>query len=61
MGHLFLPLIFFVNLGAFLPFWIGVTAWAAFFCGVALIVLPRAKGLFIGVLWVTGAPGAENA
>jgi uncharacterized protein (DUF983 family) len=60
VGHLFLPLIFFINLAAFLPFWIGVTAWAAFFCGVALILLPRAKGLFIGVLWVTRAPGAEN-
>jgi uncharacterized protein (DUF983 family) len=60
VGHLFLPLIFIVNLTALLPFWIGVTCWAAFFCGIALVVLPRAKGMFIGMLWVTHAPGSEN-
>ena len=60
VGHLFLPLIFFVNLGAFLPFWLGVASWAAFFSGVALAFLPRAQGLFIGVLWITQAPGSEN-
>jgi len=60
VGHLFLPLIFIVNLAAFLPFWISVTCWAAFFCGVALLLLPRAKGLFIGMLWVTRAPGSES-
>jgi uncharacterized protein (DUF983 family) len=60
VGHLFLPLIFFVNLDAILPFWIGVTSWAAFFCAVALVFLPRAQGLFIGVLWVTRAPGSES-
>ena len=60
VGHLFLPLIFIVNLAALLPFWIGVTCWAAFFCGVALVVLPRAKGLFIGMLWVTRAAGSES-
>jgi len=61
VGHLFLPLIFFVDLGALMPFWIGVTSWAAFFCGVALVFLPRAQGLFIGVLWVTHAPGSESS
>src|ERR1700730_14151147 len=57
VGHVFLPLIFFVNLEAFMPFWLGVWAWAALFCGVALTLLPRAKGLFIAMLWVTRAPG----
>ena len=60
VGHLFLPLIFFVNLAAFMPFWLGVTCWAALFSGVALAVLPRAKGLMLAVLWVTHAPGVEN-
>jgi uncharacterized protein (DUF983 family) len=50
VSHLFLPLIFFVNLGAILPFWLGVTGWAAFFCGVALVFLPRAQEFFIGVV-----------
>jgi uncharacterized protein (DUF983 family) len=60
IGHLFLPLIFFVDLEIFLPFWLGVTTWAVFFSGVALAFLPRAQGLFIGVLWVTRAPGSGS-
>ena len=60
VGHLFLPLIFFVNLENYMPFWVGVTAWGAFFCALSLALLPRAKGLFIGLLWVTRAPGVEN-
>jgi len=60
IGHIFLPFIFFVNLASFMPFWLGVACWAALLSGVALGVLPRAKGLMIGVLWVTRAPGVEN-
>ena len=60
VGHLFLPLIFFVNLGDLLPLWLVVTSWAVFFSGVALAFLPRAQGLFIGVLCVTHAPGSES-
>lgn len=60
VGHVFLPLVFFVNLEAFMPFWLGVTCWAALLSGAALGVLPRAKGLIIAVLWVTRAPGVEN-
>src|SRR5665213_601265 len=35
VGHLFLPLIFFVNLETVMPFWLGVTAWAALFSGLS--------------------------
>ncbi len=60
VGHLFLPLIFFVDLGTVMPFWLGVTAWAALFSGLSLVLLPRAKGMFIAMLWVTRAPGVDN-
>lgn len=60
VGHIFLPLIFFVNLEAIMPFWLTIVAWVALFSGLALALLPRAKGLFIGVLWVTRAPGFDN-
>lgn len=60
VGHVFLPLIFFVDLAAFMPFWAGVFAWAGLFSGLSLVLLPRAKGLFIALLWVTRAPGVEN-
>ena len=60
VGHVFLPLIFFVNLDAIMPFWAGVFSWAALFSGLSLLLLPRSKGLFIALLWATRAPGVEN-
>ena len=60
VGHVFLPLIFVVNLETFMPFWAGVFAWAGLFSALSLVLLPRAKGMFIGMLWVTRAPGVEN-
>jgi uncharacterized protein (DUF983 family) len=60
VGHVFLPLIFFVDMGAVMPFWAGVWVWAALFSGLSLIVLPRAKGMFIAILWVTRAQGVDN-
>jgi uncharacterized protein (DUF983 family) len=60
VGHIFLPLIFFVNLDAIMPFWAGVFTWAALYTGLSLTLLPRAKGFFIALLWVTRAPGVDN-
>ncbi len=60
VGHIFLPLIFFVNLETIMPFWAGVFAWAALYTGLSLTLLPRAKGFFIALLWVTRAPGVDN-
>lgn len=60
VGHIFLPLMFFVNLDAIMPFWAGVFTWAALFSGLSLLLLPRSKGLFIALLWATRAPGVEN-
>src|SRR5215469_2729961 len=60
VGHVFLPLIFFVNLEAFMPFWAGVFTWAVLFAGLSVALLPRSKGLFIALLWATRAPGVEN-
>src|SRR5579872_5752724 len=60
VGHIFMPLIFFVNLETVMPFWAGVFSWAALFTGLSLAVLPRAKGFFIALLWMTRAPGVNN-
>ena len=59
IGHVFLPLVFFLNLDQVIPFWATVAAYAAFLSLLALALLPRAKGLFIGILWATRAPGVE--
>src|ERR1700759_4433265 len=60
VGHVFLPLIFFVNLETIMPFWAGVFAWAVLFSALSVALLPRAKGMFIALLWVTRAPGVNN-
>jgi uncharacterized protein (DUF983 family) len=60
VGHIFMPLMFFVSLDAFMPFWAGVTLWAALFAGLSMALLPRSKGLFIALLWSTRAPGVNN-
>ena len=60
VGHVFMPLMFFVSLDAFMPFWAGVAVWVALFAGLSLALLPRSKGLFIALLWATRAPGVNN-
>ena len=60
VGHVFMPLMFFVSLDAFMPFWAGVFTWAALFAGLSMVLLPRSKGLFIALLWATRAPGADK-
>ena len=57
VGHIFLPLAFLVNMAALMPEGAVVLFWASLFALLSLLVLPRAKGLFIAILWLTRAPG----
>lgn len=59
VGHIFLPLIFYIDLAAFMPVWATVAVWGAVFCSLSLILLPRTKGFFIGFLWASRAPGVD--
>ena len=56
VGHVFLPFAFMVNVD-FLPTWAAMGLWATLFTAISLAVLPRAKALFIAILWQTRAPG----
>ena len=56
VGHVFLPFAFLVNLD-WMPIWAAMLSLAALFAGLSLAILPRAKALFIGILWQTRAPG----
>ena len=55
VGHVFLPIAFMVELG--LPVWAEAGVWATGFTALALAILPKAKAMFIGILWHTRAPG----
>jgi uncharacterized protein (DUF983 family) len=56
VGHIFLPLAFLADL-SFLPTWAAMLSMAGVFTALSLVLLPRAKALFIAILWVTRAPG----
>jgi uncharacterized protein (DUF983 family) len=56
VGHIFLPLAFLVDMN-WMPTWAVATLWSVCFAAIALAILPRAKSLFIAILWQTRAPG----
>lgn len=38
----------------------GCPVWPLFAVALALVVLPRAKGLLLSVIWATRGPGSER-
>jgi len=56
VGHIFLPFAFMVNVD-WMPVWAAMILWSTCFALLSLAILPRAKMLFIGILWQTRAPG----
>ena len=61
VGHIIVPLIFVVNSLAIWPIWVAMSVWPVATALLALAVLPRSKGVFLAVLWVTRAPGFEQS
>ncbi len=56
VGHIFLPLAFLLNWD-WMPTWAAMVSMATLFACLSLAILPRAKMLFIAILWQTRAPG----
>jgi len=56
VGHIFLPLAFMVDVD-WMPTWAAAAMWSICLAGLSLAILPRAKSLFIAILWQTRAPG----
>lgn len=60
VGHLLIPVVLLVEGGATpWPYWVSMTLWPALALGLSLLVLPRAKALFLGAIWSMKAPGSE--
>ena len=55
VGHVFLPIAFMIDLA--MPVWAVASLWSVLFAGLSLAILPKAKAMFIGILWHTRAPG----
>lgn len=60
VGHIIVPLAVGVELLDPWPDWVAMVLWPAVALGLMLVILPRAKGLFLAAIWSTGAPGSET-
>ena len=56
VGHLLVPFFHIIGFDNDLPGWAPGLILAGIGSILSLIVLPRAKGAFMGLIWVTGAP-----
>jgi uncharacterized protein (DUF983 family) len=61
VGHVIVPLIFVVNSLTVWPLWVAMSVWPTLTALLALAGLPRAKGVFLAILWKTRAPGSERS
>lgn len=59
VGHILAPFILAFGSNNW-PDWAGMIVWAAAALVLSLLLLPRAKGFFIGVIWRSGCIGAEQ-
>ena len=61
VGHIILPIVMAFVLIDTLPAWAAASICAVILAAMSLLILPRAKALFIAILWHTGAPGSRAA
>lgn len=59
VGHIVVPVMLSVERYSAWPTWLAMTVWPLFALSLSLVVLPRAKGALLGLIWVTRAPGSE--
>lgn len=60
VGHLLVPMIFAVERRASWPNWLSMTVWPLMALALTLAILPRAKAVFLSIIWATRAPGSER-
>ena len=59
VGHIVVMLAYEFERHTAWPVWMAVTLWCAVALGLSLLMLPRAKSLFIGIIWATRTSGSE--
>jgi uncharacterized protein (DUF983 family) len=60
VGHIVVPVMLSVERYSAWPTWLAMTVWPLFALALTLVVLPRAKGALLSVIWATRAPGSER-
>lgn len=61
VGHIVMPLLLHFEQAYHPEAWVHFAIWPALTLVLALALLPRCKGVVLGLLWATRAPGSEVA
>lgn len=59
-GHILAPLILALEPNTTWPEWVSMTVWPMTALVLAILLLPRSKGIFIGLIWRAGCIGSEK-
>ena len=59
-GHAVMPLMLFLGRSDVLPLWLAILILAVGTLTGVYFILPRAKGIFIALIWLTGATGQNE-
>jgi len=60
VGHILGPILLSVVPNSTWPDWVSMIVWPSVALLLALLILPRAKALFIAVIWRAGCSGSEK-
>lgn len=60
VGHIMAPVLLNVIPDTNWPDWVSMLVWPGLALALSLIILPRAKGLFIALIWRNKGPGSER-
>jgi uncharacterized protein (DUF983 family) len=60
VGHILVPIVVHVVRTTDIATWIQMILWPAVALAMTLVLLPRAKGMVVGLMWAMRAEGAEE-
>ena len=60
IGHAVVPLMLFFGRSDVVPLWLAILMLAVITLIGVYFILPRAKGIFIALIWLTGATGQNE-
>ena len=61
VGHIMVPLVLAVETAFSPPYWVHMAIWPAAVTGLSLALLQPVKGAIVGLQWVLGMHGFEQA
>ena len=60
VGHILVPIVLMVESRTTWPLWASFALWLPITLGLTLAILPKAKAVFLAMIWTTKAPGSET-